>query len=170
MASRSSNVSARTGSVPARWAVGSVPARWAVGRAFRIEDAMLALRWAELVRPRGYRLSFSCSFAEADEAIQIHRMPQRRPIVTIFLGVSWVWTIDRTGRATPFDDLAAALATLVDLPEAERQALEAPRIPAWLPQFGLAAPPPASNGPARSSWLARSWRWWRQCWRGRPTH
>lgn len=147
MASRSTNVSART-SAP--------PGRWAVGRAFRVEDAMLALRWAELVRERGYRLSFSHAFAEADEAIQIHRVPQRRPIATVFLGVNWVWSIDRAGRATPHDDLAAALAALVDLSDADWHALRAPCHPAWLPRFD-----PAGSARPAPSWLT-PWRRWRR--------
>ena len=109
--------------------------RKATGRAFTVEDGLLALRWAEIVRSRGYRLTFSHSFVEADEAIEVFQQPRKRALATIFLGVHWVWIVDRAGRITPHEDVGAALMFLVDLSGEERQAVLAPHTPAWLRRF-----------------------------------
>ena len=95
-------------------------------------DGLLAVRWAEMVRLRGLRLSFSHNFVEAEEALEIRHVSKRKPIATIFLGVQWVWVIDSLGKITPHDTLHTALCSLVMLTPEERQSLVTTVPPPWL--------------------------------------
>jgi len=111
---------------------GLSSSRGEVGGAFSVVDSLLAVRWAEMVRSRGFRLSFSHNFVEADEALEICQVPKRKPIATVFLGVHWVWVIDGLGKITPHDSLHAALCSLVTLTAEEKRSLVTATPPAWL--------------------------------------
>ena len=132
------------------------------GRAFAVDDALLALRWADLVRPYGYKLTFLHDFTRADEVIQVHLPPIKKAIANIYQGSSWVWVADCVGQTRPYEDLAAALTSVVPLSRRETHVLLTPRIPPWLWTFRTAAP--ARNGRVRTlaaalaNWAARTLR------------
>ncbi len=115
------NAPAETGATPG-----------AVGGAFGVQDGLLALRWAEIVRARGYRLTFSHAFVEAEEALEIWRLPRKCAVATVFRGVRWVWVIDAAGSVAAFADLADALCSVTALSAAERQVMASAETPGWL--------------------------------------
>ena len=117
------------------------------GCAFSIDNALLAMRWAGLVQGRGYCLTFSHAFENAEEVIEIHIPPYETPIARIHRGNRVLWLTDCTGHNRAFTTLADALTSVASLSARETRIMLRPRIPCWLW---------TANGQAgsdRSAWL-----------------
>ncbi len=108
------------------------------------------MRWASLVRDRGYRLSFAHGFRNAEEVLEIRIPPHAMPVSRIHHGVRVVWETDCIGHTRVFLTLAEALIAVVPLSAGERRAVLKPRTPSWLPFAGEASD--GRPGPLRR-WL-----------------
>ncbi len=102
------------------------------GRAFTIDEALLAMRWAELVRERGYRLSISHRSRKADEILEVHILASSKAISRLHKGSRVIWSTDCLGHTRPFDTLADALLAIVPLSIRDRRTLLKAKRPAWL--------------------------------------
>jgi hypothetical protein len=102
------------------------------GRAFSIDDALLAMRWAGLVHGRGYRLTFSHLFKNADEVIEIHIPPHTFPLARIHRGNRVLWLTDCVGHNRVFLTLADALAWVAPLSARESRVMQKSINPGWL--------------------------------------
>lgn len=129
------------------------------GRAFSIDDALLAMRWANLVRDRGYRLNFSHAFRDADEVLEIHLPPHDAPVARVHRGHHVIWLTDRIGHSRVFTTLAGALLATAPLSANERRIMLKDGAPSWLRFPGQAASPMPGSFPRLlrtvMRWLAR---------------
>ncbi len=126
------------------------------GRAFTLDEALLAMRWADLVRERGYRLTISHRFLEADEVLEVHLRTCSVPVSRLHKGCRVVWSTDCLGHVRPFFSLADALLALTPLSKRDRRTMLKAAAPAWLP-WAAAAP----AGQARARWARRLGACWR---------
>ncbi len=117
------------------------------GCAFSIDDALLAMRWAGLVRDRGYRLSFSHTFRNADEVLEVHTPPSKTPIARVHRGHHVIWLTDCSGHNRLFTTLADALLATAPLSANERRIMLKNRAPSWLCFSGQAFNPKAGTLP-----------------------
>ena len=117
------------------------------GCAFSINDALLAMRWAALVRARGYRLSFSHTFRNADEVLEVHTLLSKIPIARVHRGYHVIWLTNCSGHNRVFATLADALLATAPLSANERRIMLKDRTPSWLCFSGRAVNPKARLPP-----------------------
>ena len=126
------------------------------GRAFTIDEALLAMRWADLLRGRGYRLTISHCFPKADEVLEVHIPTASKPISRLHKGNRIIWSTDCLGHTHLFATLADALLALAPLSRRDRRIMLKARRPLWLdslPVVGRAAEGPGPQ--SRVRWLDR---------------
>ncbi len=119
------------------------------GRAFSIEDALVASRWADQVRSRGYRMVITPDCEDADEAIEVYIPHSAVPAFRLHRTGQWVSSIDCLGLTSSFSTLTDALLAIAPLSRAGRQAMLKGASPAWLP------PCPTYSAAAASSLWSR---------------
>ena len=107
------------------------------GRAFTLDEAFMALRWADLVRERGYRLTISHRFLEADEVLEVHILTCSLPVSRLHKGSRVIWSTDCLGHVRPFASLADALLALMPLSKRDRRTMLKAARPAWLESLPL---------------------------------
>ncbi len=103
------------------------------GRAFSIEDALIASRWEEQVRSRGYRMVITPNYKEADEIIEIYIPDSAIPAFKVHRTTKLVSTTDCMGLTSSFSTLTDALLAIAPLSKSGRQAMLKGAAPAWLP-------------------------------------
>lgn len=119
------------------------------GYAFSIEDALVASRWADQVRSRGYRVVITPDCEDADETIEVYIPNSAVPAFRLHRTSQWVSTLDCMGLTSSFASLTDALLAIAPLSKSGRQAMLKGARPAWLP------PCPTYKGAAASSLWSR---------------
>ena len=119
------------------------------GYAFSIEDALVANRWAEQVRSRGYRVVITPDREDADETIEVYIPQSAAPAFRLHRTAQWVSTLDCMGLTSSFTTLTDALLAIAPLSKSGRQAMLKGARPAWLP------PCPTYSAAAASSLWSR---------------
>ena len=126
------------------------------GRAFTINEALLAMRWADLMRERGYRLTISHRFLEADEVLEVHILTCPMSISRLHWGSRVIWSTDCLGHMRPFATLADALLALAPLSTADRRKMLKAQLPAWLQSFPWSDRTGSySEAPSWARWLCQ---------------
>ena len=117
------------------------------------------MRWAALVRDRGYRLSFSHTFRNADEVLEVRTLLSKIPIARVHRGHHVIWLTDCSGHNRVFTTLADALLATAPLSANDRRIMLKNRAPSWLCFSGQAVSPKAGLLPRLlrtvMRWLAR---------------
>jgi len=93
------------------------------GRAFSIEEHELALRWADLARPIGSRISVALDVQGAEELLLVYRPGRQAPAFTLQALHSTVVLIDCLGMTMRFSTLAEALMATSPMPGPSRREL-----------------------------------------------
>ena len=92
-------------------------------RAFSIEEHELALRWADLVRPTGSRISVALDVQGAEELLLVHNPGRQAPAFKLQALHSTIVLIDCLGMTMRFSTLAEALTALSPMPGLDRREL-----------------------------------------------
>ena len=79
------------------------------GHAFRIEDALLAMRWAEQIRPRGYHIAITPCYGNAEEVIEVSIPGSAKSTFRIYRVANSVRVMDCLGLTLSFPALMDAL-------------------------------------------------------------
>ncbi len=103
------------------------------GLAFSIEDALLAMRWGDLMKPVGYRLTISHAFRHADEVVVVEIPPFKTPLAKIYRCHHLVWLTDCSGLKRHYATLADALRSIAPLSRHEARMVSKAVTPRWLP-------------------------------------
>lgn len=103
------------------------------GYAFSIEDALVASRWADQVRSRGYRVVITPDCEDADETIEVYIPNSAVPAFRLHRNAQWVSTLDCMGLVSSSSTLTDALLAIAPLSRSGRQAMLKGARPAWLP-------------------------------------
>lgn len=93
------------------------------GRAFSIEEHELALRWADLARPAGSRISVALDVQGAEELLLVHRPGRQAPAFALQALHSTILLIDCLGMMMRFSTLAEALMAMSPMPGPSRREL-----------------------------------------------
>lgn len=105
------------------------------GRAFPIEDALLASRWAEQISPRGYRVVVTPRYKDAEEIIEVYIPGAKTPTFRVHRTPHSVLITDCIGLTLPFPALVDALLAMVPLSKSGRRQMLKGADPPWLPRF-----------------------------------
>lgn len=130
--------------------------------AFSIRDHELALRWASLATPTGYRVFVSADGTHGGELILVHLPGRQSPVFAIQALHSTVVLIDCLGMTMRFPTLLDALLAMAPVPKSGRgELLRGARPPciAGLPNFLTRAQPGFSRRIATTARTAlhRAW-------------
>ncbi len=112
--------------------------------AFSIEDALMAVRWAEQVAPLGYRVVITPCCAQAEEVIEVCVPRAGAPAFRVHRGGASILVADCVGLTLSFPTLEDALLAMAPLPKSGRRLMLRGGSPAWLP----AVP----SGPRGNAW------------------
>jgi len=104
-------------------------------RAFSIEEALVASRWAEQIRPRGYRVVITPNYRNADEVIEVYSPGSRTPAFRVSRTTRSFLTTDCIGLTSSFPTLEDALLAMLPLSKSGKQAMLQGARPAWLPAY-----------------------------------
>jgi hypothetical protein len=85
-------------------------------RAFSIEEHELALRWADLARPPGSRVSVALDVQGAEELLLVYRPGRQAPAFALQALHSTIVLIDCLGMTMRFSTLAGALMAMSPMP------------------------------------------------------
>ncbi len=103
---------------------GTVPSMTPqAGRAFSIEEHELALRWADLARPAGSRISVALDVQGAEELLLIHHPGRQAPAFALQALHSMIVLIDCLGMTMRFSTVAEALMAMLPMPGPSRREL-----------------------------------------------
>lgn len=91
------------------------------GCAFSMQDAVIATRWAEKIRPRGYRVVITTRYGNADEVIEVYIPDVEMPTFKVHRGSETVLVTDCIGLTLSFPTLTDALMTMVPLSRSDRR-------------------------------------------------
>ncbi len=105
------------------------------GHAFSIEEALVASRWAEQIRPRGYRVVITPRYKDAEEIIEVYIPSARTPVFRVHRTLHSVLITDCIGLTLPFSMLADALLAMAPLSKPGRREMLKGANPPWLPTF-----------------------------------
>ncbi|MBV9748040.1 MAG: hypothetical protein JO157_04420 [Acetobacteraceae bacterium] len=122
------------------------------GSAFSVEDALMVVRWAGLIRPDGYRVAITPLYRDADEVIEIYIPNATKPTFKVHRAAGSVRVTDRIGLTLSFPTLADALMVIAPLAKPDRREMVRDTRPAWLPVF------PAQPAREAGSWWYRTGR------------
>ena len=103
------------------------------GHSFSIEDALIAMRWAEQIIPLGYRVVITPRHRDAEEVIEVYIPSAETPTFRLHRTAKAVLMTDCIGLTLSFPVLADALMAMVPLPKAGRREMLKGARPAWLP-------------------------------------
>ncbi len=92
-------------------------------RAFSIEEHELALRWADLARPAGSRVSVALDVQGAEELLLVYRPGRQAPAFALQALHSTIVLIDCLGMTMRFSTLAEALMAMSPMPGPSRREL-----------------------------------------------
>jgi len=103
------------------------------GGAFTIGDALVAIRWAEQIQSRGYRVVITPRYQNSDEVIEVYIPNTTKPTFMVYHDASSVRIADCIGLTLSFPTLTNALLAMVPLPKSGRRKMLRGGSPAWLP-------------------------------------
>lgn len=104
-----------------------------VGCAFSIKDVLIAMRWAEQVRSRGYHVIITPKYLDADEVIEVYIPNATVPTFKVRHAGTSVLIKDCIGLTLSLPTLTDALLAVAPLTKPERRAMLKGASPAWLP-------------------------------------
>ena len=116
--------------------------------AFLIEDALVAIRWAEQILPRGYRVVITPRYKDAEEIIEVYIPTAKSPVFRVHRTSRSVLITDCIGLTLSFPTLADALLAMASLSKSGRREMLKGASPAWLPTFAA-----CPTGKAGRMWL-----------------
>lgn len=102
-------------------------------RAFSIRDALIASRWAEQIRPRGYRVVITPRYEDAEEIIEVYIPNAKTPAFRVRQTEHSVVITDAVGLSLSFSTLADALLAMVPVSRLGRREMLKGANPTWLP-------------------------------------
>lgn len=92
-------------------------------RAFSIEEHELALRWCDLVRPAGSRISIALDVQGAEELLLVYRPGREAPAFALQALCSMIVLIDCLGLTMRFPTVAEALMAVSPMAGLDRREL-----------------------------------------------
>lgn len=92
-------------------------------RAFSIEEHELALRWSDLVRSAGFRVSVALDVQGGEELLLVHRPGRQAPAFALQALHSMIVLIDCLSMTMRFSTLAEALIAMSPIPVLDRREL-----------------------------------------------
>ncbi len=101
--------------------------------AFSIGDALIAIRWAEQISPRGYRVVITPGYKTAEEVIEVYIPAAKMPAFIVHRTGHAVLVTDCIGLTQSFPILADALLAMAPLSKPGRREMLKGLSPAWLP-------------------------------------